>query len=90
MRQFIGTEDLGNPKLTGHSVIFISFAMSLLILIADYFAGFFIQFPITYLIPVSFLSWYKNRRWGLALAIIMPLSHSSSILYFGQSPGTGK
>ncbi len=53
--------------------LFISFAGSILLLIADYFAGPFIQFPISYLIPVAFLSWYNGRRWGLVFAIFMPL-----------------
>ena len=46
---------------------------SIILLIADYFAGPFIQFPITYLIPISLASWYLGRTWGLALSIIMPL-----------------
>jgi hypothetical protein len=47
--------------------------MSILLLIADYFAGPFIQFPVSYLIPVAFLSWFNGRRWGLIFAILMPL-----------------
>lgn len=46
---------------------------SIILLFADYFAGPFIQFPITYLIPISLASWYLGRSWGLALGIVMPL-----------------
>ncbi len=46
---------------------------SIILLIADYFAGPFIQFPITYLIPISLASWYLGRTWGLAISIAMPL-----------------
>jgi len=53
--------------------LLISFAISILLLIADYFAGPFIQFPISYLIPVAVLSWYNGRRWGLVSAIFLPL-----------------
>lgn len=54
-------------------VLFYGFAVSILLLIADYFAGPFIQFPISYLIPVAYLSWFNGRRWGLIFAIFMPL-----------------
>lgn len=54
-------------------VVFYGFVVSILLLIADYFAGPFIQFPISYLIPVAFLSWFNGRRWGLIFAVLMPL-----------------
>jgi K+-sensing histidine kinase KdpD len=60
------------PSRTSLLLVF-GLAGSILLLIADYFAGPFIQFPISYLIPVAFLSWSNGRRWGLILAILMPL-----------------
>jgi hypothetical protein len=53
--------------------LFYGIGMSMLLLIADYFSGPFIQFPLTYLIPVAFLSWFNGKRWGLVFAILMPL-----------------
>jgi hypothetical protein len=47
--------------------------ISIILLAADYFAGPFIQFPITYLIPITLSSWYSGRSWGLAFAIVLPL-----------------
>jgi hypothetical protein len=47
--------------------------ISILLLVADYFSGPFIQFPVTYLIPVALASWYNGRWWGLAFAVLMPL-----------------
>jgi hypothetical protein len=47
--------------------------VAVILLVADYFSGPFIQFPITYLIPISLASWYSGRRWGVALSIAMPL-----------------
>lgn len=47
--------------------------ISILILVADYFSGPFIQFPITYLIPVALASWYNGRWWGLLFAFLLPL-----------------
>lgn len=58
--------------------VFYGLGGSVLLLIADYFAGPFIQFPVSYLIPVAFVSWFNGRRWGLAFAIVMPLAR----LYF--------
>jgi len=45
--------------------------ISVIFAIADYVAGPFIQFPFTYLIPVSLASWYNGRSWGLGLAIVL-------------------
>ena len=39
----------------------------------DYNSGPYIQFPIVYLVPVSLASWYSGRRWGLGLALTLPL-----------------
>jgi hypothetical protein len=47
--------------------------ISVLLLVADYFSGPFIQFPVTYLIPVSLAAWYNGRWWGLFFALLLPL-----------------
>jgi len=73
MKQPIDAIGIGGLPLKGPLILFFGFAVSLLLLIADYVAGPFIQFPVTYLIPVAFLSWYKGRRWGLTFSIVMPL-----------------
>lgn len=62
-----------NLSVKSSLFLFYGFGMSILLLIADYFAGPFIQFPLTYLIPVAFLSWFNGKRWGLIFAILMPL-----------------
>lgn len=49
------------------------FGLSILLAIADFYSGPFIQFPITYLIPVALASWYNGRWWGLMFAIVLPL-----------------
>ncbi len=54
-------------------ILLYSAGLSILLLIADYFAGPFIQFPITYLIPIALVSWFTGRRWGLLFAVAMPL-----------------
>ena len=41
--------------------------------LADYFSGPFIQFPISYLIPVALASRYNGRWWGLLFAFLLPL-----------------
>jgi hypothetical protein len=62
-------------SLSEKNLLFLlyGFGMSILLLIADYFSGPFIQFPVSYLIPVAFLSWFNGKRWGLFFAILMPL-----------------
>jgi hypothetical protein len=48
-------------------------ALSSVCLISDYLTGPFIEFPVVYLIPISLASWFEGRRWGMALAFILPL-----------------
>ncbi len=66
---------MDRQKQTSKEPIFVFYwlGISLLLVIADYFSGPFIQFPITYLIPVALASWYSGRLWGLAFAIVLPL-----------------
>jgi len=62
--------------------------LSVIFLAADYFAGPFIQFPITYLIPIFLASWYNGRQWGLALAITLPLIRLFFIIVLWTIPWT--
>ena len=39
----------------------------------DYLSGPTIEFPLFYLVPISLASWHGTRRWGLTLAIGLPL-----------------
>lgn len=47
--------------------------ISLACLLVDYLTGPFIQFPAVYLAPIGMAAWYGGRRWGLALAFVLPL-----------------
>lgn len=47
--------------------------IAIIILIGDYFAGPFIQFPVTYIIPIAFVSWYNGRSWGFVFTVTMSL-----------------
>jgi hypothetical protein len=47
--------------------------IAVLLVIADFYSGTFIQFPITYLVPVALASWYSGRWWGLTYALVLPL-----------------
>jgi hypothetical protein len=64
-----------NNSRSAKNTVFLFYGLGIatLLLIADYFSGPFIQFPISYLIPITFLSWFHGRSWGLFLAILMPL-----------------
>ena len=48
-------------------------AISLVVVALDYVSGPVIQFPAAFVIPVSLAAWYNGRRWGVALAIVLPL-----------------
>jgi len=51
---------------------FFWIGISIILLVAYYFSGPFIQFPITYLIPIALVAWYNGRVLGLVLAFILP------------------
>jgi hypothetical protein len=48
--------------------------LSSLVLVADYYSGPFIQFPIVYIFPIAFVTWFNGRRWGLVFACILPFA----------------
>jgi hypothetical protein len=45
--------------------------LSLFVLVADYFTGPLIQFPIVYILPIVFVTWFNGRRWGLFFAFAL-------------------
>ncbi|MCE5272367.1 hypothetical protein LLH00_13900 [bacterium] len=48
-------------------------SLAVLILVADYFTGPFIQFPILFLAPVALVCWINRRLWGAFYSISLPL-----------------
>jgi hypothetical protein len=62
--------------------------IAIILLVADYFAGPFIQFPITYLIPVALASWYNGRSWGFAFGFVLPLIRFFFNISLWQIPWT--
>ena len=54
-------------------LFFFWIGLSFILLVGDYFSGPFIQFPVTYLVPVALASWYSGRFPGLVFAIILPI-----------------
>ncbi len=43
-------------------------AIAIILLLVDFFSGPFIQFPISYLIPVALASWYKRTLVGVIIS----------------------
>jgi hypothetical protein len=64
------------------------FGIALILLIADYYSGPFVQFPITYLVPIALASWYNGRSWGLAFATALPLVRLCYNIFLWQVPWT--
>lgn len=62
--------------------------ISILLTIADYYSGPFIQFPITFLIPIALAAWFNGRWPGIALAILLPLLRLYYNTAFWTVPGT--
>lgn len=55
--------------------------LGLLILAVDIWTGPFLQFPVLFLVPVSFCAWYCGRSWAIALAVVLPLARLASAEY---------
>lgn len=55
--------------------------LSALIVLIDYHIGPVIQFPILFTVPVLLASWYSGARWGVPLAVALPLIR----LYFNAT-----
>jgi hypothetical protein len=49
----------------------------MIVLALDYITGPLIRFPILYLLPIVLATWLNSLRWGLVLAVVMPLIHLS-------------
>jgi hypothetical protein len=62
-------------QLGTHHKLVVTFliGLSLIILAFDCVYGPQIRFPILFIIPIWFASWYLSKEFGIALAIILPL-----------------
>lgn len=49
-------------------------SIAILLLCVDYVTGPYINFPITYIIPVSLAAWYAGTGPAVALAVLMPVA----------------
>ena len=47
--------------------------MGVAILGLDYVTGPYLLFPILFVVPVTLAAWFYSARWGLGLAVILPL-----------------
>jgi len=64
------------------------FGVMVLILAADYFAGPYIQFPVTYIIPIALVSWHNGSFWGYTFAVTMSLMRLIFNVFFWTLPWT--
>ena len=55
-----------------HFMVFYWVGIAVLFSLADFFSGPFLQFPVTFLIPVALASWFNGRWYGLAFALVLP------------------
>jgi len=65
-------EELLKP-LSKYQKLVLWGGLALLMAAGDYVMGPFLQFPFLFVFPVSLASWYNGRKWGLLLAVILPL-----------------
>jgi hypothetical protein len=59
--------------------------LSIAVLGVDYISGPAIQFPIAFVIPVLLAAWYNGWRWGVSLAILLPIARLV-FHYFWEMP----
>ena len=51
----------------------LSALLAVVVLAADFASGPFVQFPLLFLIPIAFASWFSGWSWGVGLAIFLSL-----------------
>jgi len=51
----------------------LSALLAVLVLAADFASGPFVQFPLLFLIPIAFASWFSGWAWGVGLAVSLSL-----------------
>jgi hypothetical protein len=56
---------------------------SLVVLLLDLWSGPFLQCPVFFVLPVLLSSWFGSSRWGVALAVALPLIRPSFFLVWG-------
>jgi hypothetical protein len=56
---------------------------SIVVLLADLWLGPFVQFPVLFVLPVALAGWFSSNRWGVGLAVALPLVRLSFFLTWG-------
>jgi hypothetical protein len=56
---------------------------SVVVVLVDLWAGPFLQFPVFFVLPVLLSGWFSSHRWGVGLAIALPLVRLSFFLIWG-------
>lgn len=63
-------------------VLAICFLMAVICVVIDFLSGPLVQFPIVFLLPVAFSSWYCGKVWGIVYALVLPLFRMLFIFYW--------
>jgi len=58
--------------------------LAVLIFSLDCVTGQHIQFPITFVLPVTLAAWFHRRRWALALAVLLPVGRIAIAVFLDQ------
>jgi tetratricopeptide (TPR) repeat protein len=63
--------------------------LAAILMLAEHLAGPLVQLTAWYIVPVGFAAWYGESRWGVALAVTMPLV-AAALLLAGPSEQSGR
>ena len=77
----MATEETGRARSRLLPLYWLS--SSCVVLLIDLWAGPFLQFPVFFVFPVLLSAWFSSRRWGVALAVGLPLVRLSFFLLWG-------
>lgn len=62
------------------------FALSGVLTVIDYGAGPYVQFPVTFLVPVFLAAWYSGMAPALVLALLLPLVRATMMMTVFDEP----
>ena len=64
----------------GHRATLYALALSAILVWLDAITSPYLQFPITFMLPVTLAAWFSGRRWGLVLGIVLPLIRAAHVM----------
>lgn len=78
VRSVLPSSDWLRDRVTPTSVVPLALAFAFLIGVADFYSGVDVALTLLYVFPIALGSWYRDRRFGLSLAVLCAVISAAS------------